>query len=474
MVWARGEIRKIDPAALVMTGAPFYMLSANAGWTGIDTELLNLRVNDVVLNECHATTVTTDLLDSIACGKKLHQDREYHGDIAHVFPQFLHGMGYLNMWHWPGSPTFSPRSFYLTDVAHSPAIPLSDVALVLRDALDLRRLGREVLRFHGMPCELAILYSMDSLLQVAPRLRTARDCPHTFALKALYEGSVYNDTPVGFTTERKIAQGDLSTIRVLALPAVEYLNPETQQAIVAWTRAGGTLLLTPSSWLGDQYARNAGYLEQIGVRIEAMRIPEQELVEGSPDVERGTGFIMGPLKEEELEKIPRESLTIREEGLAKTSGGLEGWGLQHVVEASLPATVLAELGDGNPAILRIPLGGGTVYYLATPLAEESYHRLFDWLLDEERFLRPVKVLDPRGRKPFRVDSRTVESDGGYLTYIVNLNPEPVDLRLETKLPVGAITDLVSGEPVAGLELRLARHERAILRIEIRRPPAPTR
>lgn len=289
----------------VEPGAPFYMLSACAGWTGIDTELLNQRVNDVVLNECHASTVTTDLLESIAGGRKLHQDREYHGDIAHVFSQFLHGMGYLNMWHWPEAPSLSPRSFYLDDVARSPKIPLEDVAIVLRDALDLRRLGREILRFHGQRAELAILYSMDSLLQIPPRLRNARDCPHSLALKTLYEGLVACDAPVGFTTERKIAGGDLARIRLLVLPAVHASSRKTQGAIAEWTRAGGALVLIPPSWLEDERGRTTDALAELGVRVAGARLPGGKAVPGRPDVERASGFVMGPMGEEDAAAAPR-------------------------------------------------------------------------------------------------------------------------------------------------------------------------
>ncbi len=81
------------------------------------------------------------------------------------------------------------------------------------------------------------------------------------------------------------------------------------------------------------------------------------------------------------------------------------------------------------------------------------------------FPRPVKVLDASGKKPFLVDSRTVETRGGWLTYLVNLKDEPADLKLETDLPVRRIANLTSGEPLAGREVRLERHGRAILRLE---------
>jgi hypothetical protein len=465
MTWARSEIRKLDPQAQVMTGAPFYMLSANAGWTGIDTELLNERVNDVVLNECHASTVTTDLLNSIAGGTKLHQDREYHGDIAHVLPQFLHGMSYLNMWHWPSSPTYSPRSFYLTDVGHSPEIPLSDVALVLRDALDVRRLGTEIVRFHHQSSPLAILYSMDSLLQVDPRLRLARDCPHSSALKAVYEGCVYNDLPVGFTTERKIAAGDLSRFKVLILPAVAYTNQQTQAAIEAWTRAGGALVVTPSSWLGDEHAKPADYLSRIGVTIRGVRRANGQVRAARPDVERDTGFIMGPMTEEDVKAIPVRRLEIADAGLARRVEVLEGHGVEQVIEIDEKATVLARFDGRQPALVRLPLGQGRVYYLCTPLTEPSYHRFFDWLLDAEQVARPVKVVDQRGKKPFLIDSRSVSNDRGWLTYAVNLGTEPVDIELRPGPAVSRITDLIRMERLSGRQFRLGPHERAIFRLD---------
>jgi hypothetical protein len=485
MLWARSQLRRVDPGGLTCTGAPFYMLAGQMGWAGIDQEALDRTVNDVVLNEAHASTVTTDLLHSFPTEPKLLQDPEYHGDIAHILAHFLHGDGYISMWWWPETLRPNPPSFYASDIGRSPHIRLEDVATCLRSALDARRLSPSIVRFHRQQSEVALLYSHDSMLQLAPELRNSRNVPHVFALRTLYDGTVYLDAPTRFVTERQIAEGRLRSLKLLILPGVEYQNRATQSAVLDWVRGGGTLVLSPNTWLADEYARPADYLSSLGVRIEAMVLPEVRVSEARPDVERATGFIMGAISEVELEKVPKSELRETSEWPfgrrgrpgaqprrlgARRGRGLIGWGVQHTVAVASPkASAIATFADERPAILRIPVGEGTVYYFATPLVAESWHRFLDALYDGLGVTRLTRTLDAGGENFFGIDSRTVAVDGGYLTYIINLLREAQEVTLLLPAGVGRATNLSAEEPVAlpkdgRLTLSLGRFETVLLRL----------
>jgi len=473
MVWARDEVRKIDPEALTCTGAPFYMLAGQMGWAGIDEEALDRTVNDVILNEAHASTMATDLLRSLSLGQKLLQDPEYHGDIAHIMAHFLHGDGYMSMWWWPKAYRPEPPSFYRSDIGRSPWIPLDDVATCLRSALDVRRLGKYIVPFHQQNEEVALLYSHDSMLQLPPRFRNGRNIPHVFALRTLYDGTVYLDAPIRFVTEHQIDEGRLGELKLLVLPAVEHQNRRTQGRILDWVRDGGALVLTPNTWLSDEYARPVDYLSGLGLRVDEMVLPEVQVSEARPDIDKGTGFIMGAISEVELENVPKSTLKEADDWPFTARGlDLTGWGIQQTVSVeNQKAGVIATFEDGRPAIIRIALGAGAVYYFATPLEAEGWHRFFDVLYDELAIARPGRTVDAHGRNLFGIDSRTVATEAGYLSYVVNLHPEPCEVTLRLPEGVSTVTNLSAEAPVdhdgtGEIVLPLGRFETVLLWLQL--------
>lgn len=158
--WAKSEMKKIAPDKMYCAGAPFYYFSGMLGSSGIDTDALNEEVNDAILNESHASTVVIDLLWSLGDGKKIVIDPEYHGDIAHIYSQFLHGEGYMSMWWWPNSPSMDPPSFYASAIPWSNEIPLDDVMLSVNVGIDVRTLGKYITPFS----KISITSFCDSIL----------------------------------------------------------------------------------------------------------------------------------------------------------------------------------------------------------------------------------------------------------------------------------------------------------------------
>jgi hypothetical protein len=311
------------------------------------------------------------------------------------------------------------------------------------------------------------------MLQLPPELRQSRDVPHVLAMKQAYEGTVYLDSPTRFVTERQIEAGRLDGLKLLILPAVEYQNAATQKAVMEWVRAGGSLVLTPNSWLGDEYARPADYLSELGIEITGMELPEVRVGEAVPDIARGTGFIMGAISEVELGKVPKSRLTETEDWpFERHDLGLMGWGVQHTLSVTGPgATVPAAFEDGRPAIVSVPVGRGVVYYLATPLEAESCHRFFDALYDTLGVARPVRTVDGTGQNLFLVDARTLKTEEGYLCYVCNLAEDARTVTLQLPRGVIGVRSLSAEEelsltPDGALTLPMDRFETVILRLRV--------
>ena len=128
--------------------------------------------------------------------------------------------------------------------------------------------------------------------------------------------------------------------------------------------------MTPNSFMFDEYARPRDYLARLGVTVKSMRSP----VFGSGAVQRDA-FLQGMIRPTTTEGTPQETLVLCEGAPLPAGTLLQGSGVFQSVEAPEGAKVLAKTADGSPAILEIPRGKGTVYYLAMPLVPESMNLL---------------------------------------------------------------------------------------------------
>ena len=145
--WTRDQIRRSKPDEALTVGSPYYAFSP-AFWTGVDEEeLADSGITNVVLEENYALdTLMPEYLHALA-GAKPVADFEYHGVIHQILPSFLHGDAAISMWWWNDEKHWTPNepiNEWATSFPQSYTIPLSDIAKAMRDALDLRRLSREI------------------------------------------------------------------------------------------------------------------------------------------------------------------------------------------------------------------------------------------------------------------------------------------------------------------------------------------
>ena len=92
------------------------------------------------------------------------------------------------------------------------------------------------------------------------------------------------------------------------------------------------------------------------------------------------------------------------------------------------------------------LGSGRVVRLGTSLEPRQYADLLDKALDDADVAREIRVANHHQRRVWGVRTQSVRRDGGYLVYVVNMSSRPQTVKLIADEPLGAATDLLTGEP----------------------------
>jgi len=457
--WVKSEIRKLDPDIPICAGGTSSMLSSNNSVTGIDEELIINEVDDVILNESGSSPIFSDLLLSLSRKKKAMVDPEMGGGVHGILLQFLHGKSAIAKWWWPKQP--NPEFPYLsaTSVAHSWDIPLSDVAEVLRLALDVRRLRREIAEFSRPEPEIAIFYSKTCMLQVPPNLVQAGRTPYLDALFSLWEGSRFLGCRVGFISEKQILAGKLEDYKLLLVPAAKYVKQDVMDKILEYLQAGGVAVVVPESFLFDEYARERDRVRDLGITIKGVTIPpilgKGELVQNY-DQSFSQKVIFGEIRR----TIKVENRDIFRE----CNRPLQSRGLVQAVDAG-KNKVLARFENGSPAVVLVKKGRGRLYYLAAPLVTEDYGEILVPLADELRLKRPIIGVDESGKLVTGVEVRGVERDRDILVYACNLQGKPVEFDLKSDGEIGTVTDLRSLRIVPGAHVRLKPYQETILRVD---------
>jgi len=437
LVWVRDQVRRISPHVPLAAGGSSSMLSGTAGTAGIDEERIVNEVDDVIIHEGGASTLGMDLQLALAETRKPLADPEMSlGSVYDLLPHTLHGKSVMQLWHWPAQPGSEFHGNNRNSLAHGWRYPLADVGELLRVALDVRRLNNEMAAFAETSEQAAILYSRTATLQLPPEMLSWRTTPFLEELRNTYEASRMLDAPVTFVTERQIAKGALRRFRILLIPAVPTLQAEVVSAIWDYCSQGGRVLLVPDSLRADEYNRPAPYLDRIGISILETRGPQAGvggLEQGyTQSFERGVRF------------AGSGGLVLKPE--AGQPGELRTRGLTQKARAA-SGEVLYRYPDGSPAVWRIPLGQGAVYYSAASLQAEGYSRLLDTLFSEAGIERPVRV---RGA---RVEARFARLGDRRLLYVINGGREPVRLTIESS-GLRGVRELREGLEIEGTAIEV--------------------
>jgi beta-galactosidase len=440
LLWVRGQVRRIDPSVPLAAGGSSSMLSGAAGTSGIDEERIVNEVDDIIIHEGGGSTLGMDLQLALANSRKPLADPEMNlSSVFDLLPHILHGKSVIQLWHWPAQPGNEFHGNNRNSLAHGWKYPLEDVGELMRVALDVRRLNNEIAAFAEAPAQVAILYSRTAALQVPPEMLSWSNTPYLDELRNTYEASRLLDTKVTFVTERQIASGALDRYKLLLVPAAANLPQAVVERIWAYASRGGRVLVVPDSLRADEYNRPAGYLDRIGIRIEATRAAHAGV--GATEQSYYQTF------EERVRFTAAEPVVLRGEpgSGVRPEVELRTRGVRQKASVGGNAQVLFRYPDGSPSLWRIPLGSGAVYYSATSLDPAGYGALLDVLFSEAAVERTGRVRPLGGAG---VEARFARLGNRSLVYVSNAGRQAVKVKVEAQ-PFRALRELRDGSETIG-------------------------
>ena len=433
---------------------------------GLDEEALGRDVCGVWLSETgsRALGVTSlmDLQRSFDPNKPI-IDPEYHALPNTCFLMFLHGCSMMHYWWWPNE----VDEFYESSMKHSSTRSLPEVETVMRTALDVRRMAGEISQFRKLPNEWALLYSKPSLIQKYPTA-AGTQTPYSMETEKNYAAAVRLDAPVGFISTRQLTDNQFGKLKVIVVPGAYYLGGTEYDKLMQFTKDGGTLIVTPTSMVADEYNRKRNYLKDLGLELTAEELPEMIAGEAKRGVDQPPGemdFIQGPVAKTIVTKEPKRKVLATADGKASgVPAEMLAQGVLQNVKASADWKVLGAYESGDAAVLVRPLGKGQVYYFAAQLSLSDRKAIYDHVMQAQGISRTIRVLTPDGKYPDGVESRTAPIEGASLTYLHNETSQAQTVQLKSARPLETIFNVSTGAELTDATMTLAPYETRILRI----------
>ncbi|HVD77942.1 MAG TPA: beta-galactosidase trimerization domain-containing protein [Vicinamibacteria bacterium] len=460
LAWVKGVIRRFDRATPITAGGSHSMLAGSNPTSGIDEELMADRFNDLMLHEGGGSTMGADLHWALADRRVPLADPEMSASASDLLPHFLHGKSIIQLFYWPAQPSAEYPRMNESSIAHARRWPLSQVAELLRVALDVRRLNKEIAALAAAPREVAILYSRTSLVQIPGALMRGTSTPYLDELRRTYEASLYLDAGTTFITERQLLRGQAHRYKAILVPAARHVPPEVAATLLDYAKGGGHLVITPESLLADQYLRPLDFLAQVGVDVvKSTAGGEGEVGSLEPQYDQALRRTVATAGAVDSDITTRPDAELGSEIL-------QGRGIRQTLKLGQGSAALARFADGSPAVVKTATGAGTVWYLATPLEPQSYARLLDHILERAGVPRPVRVTGASGKRVWQVEARALRRERDWLLYVVNHGGTAVDVNLSLPPGARALKDLRRGAALPpGHPITLDSGETRLIEIE---------
>ena len=464
LAWVKSLVRAIDPSTPVTAGGSHSMLAGTNGTSGIDEELIINQVGDVILHEGGGSTLGMDLQLALAREKKPLCDPELSISVKDLWPHLLHGKSVLQLWQWPAQPPSEYPHSIVSSYAHSWEIPLNEVEELLRTALDVRRLSKEIAAFSSVQPEVAIFYSKTSMVQVPREWMQSSSTPYLTELRNTYDAALYLDAKATLISENQIRNGWAVRYKVILVPSARHVPAEVAEKLLEFVTQGGTLVLSPDSLSADEYLQPLDFQQRLGIKLQrsaGVREEKQgELVRDYDQTFR---------RRSEIDRLPEVTIkTLPRDLFSSEQPTLRGRGVIESLDFGEGNVVLGKFPDGRPAIVQRPQGKGNVYRLATSLPEDQYAEVLERVYEKARVHRPVRATSLSGHRVWGIEARSVQRGSDQLVYIVNHSGSQQSIQLRSPGAPKTVTELRSGRSVSLSSIEIPKFDAQILRLEFAR------
>jgi beta-galactosidase GanA len=461
LAWVKSLVKAIDPATPVAAGGSHSMLAGTNGTSGIDEELIINQVGDVILHEGGGSTLGMDLQIALAREKKPLCDPELSIDVKDLWPHLLHGKSVLQLWHWPAQPPSEYPHSIASSYAHSWTISLNEVEELLRTALDVRRLNKEIAAFSSIKPEVAIFYSKTSMIQIPREWMQSSSTPYLTELRNTYEAALYLDAKATLISENQIRSGWLARYKVILVPSASHVPAEVAEKLLEFVAQGGTLVLSPNSLVGNEYLEPLDFQQRLGFKILG-NTGAEEGKQGDLVQEYDQTF----RRRREIDKLPElEIKTLPRDLFSSEQPTVRGRGKVELLDVAPGNVVLAEFSDGRPAIIQHPHGKGNAYRLATYLPPDQYAEVLDRVYERAKVDRPIRVKDLSGHRVWGIEARTVQRRSDRLVYLVNHGGNQHFIQLRSADTPKDTRELRSGRSISLRNIEVPKFDTQIIRLE---------
>jgi len=291
---------------------------------------------------------------------------------THYWLDALHGLMATTTWVWEHKNTHTLLDSILTRA--------NCVEAAGHVALDLNRLAEYLVEFPRQKADVVLLWTPESI----PNSDDYLD-----EIKKAYEGLYFLGVPIRFVTNRQAPQGGLADYKLVIAPNNYRVSDDVYQALTDYVRSGGTLVLSGTPFVQDEYGRPR--------RKEDLAI----LVRGEQ---------------------PIQSLRSRREVHFRIEGA----------------------GDEPVRYQEYDVGSGKVCRIVGTSTGRKYVPLFDRLLDEVGATRLLRVTDEKGKAGWGVRHLSYKKDGAIVATLVNVGDDERVVSLNVGKPISHVTDLATG------------------------------
>jgi hypothetical protein len=197
--------------------------------------------------------------------------------------------------------------------------------------------------------DLAVLHSMRSVIAAGPPDAAAGGNTAYLSSLMAFNALVRLHRPVDGCMLEGLTAARLQRYRVMYLPDAPALAPAEVATLVDWVQAGGTLVVGANTALQDAWGRplaDYGWAERLGLHFAGWRQGVQRLLPPAPPEGIVPPSGSGP------------------DHAAGAAGEAYSPALPYAAVTAPGATVLCRWDNGDPALLRLTHGAGTVYFLS--------------------------------------------------------------------------------------------------------------